>query len=144
MSKDESADKVDRTVTRLLHAWGQRDEHARAEALRVVYRELRRQAAAHLRRECPGHTLSPTDVVHETYLRPAQQHVLWQNRAQFFSVASHMMRRVLVDHARTRLALKRAALRVELTESVVAYAAVRHLDLLSLDEAPAAFSARQN
>jgi RNA polymerase sigma factor (TIGR02999 family) len=73
----------------------------------VVYDELRRRAAARLRRERPGHTLHPTDLVHETYLRLCAQNPAWQNREQFFAVASQLMRRILVDHARARAAAKR-------------------------------------
>jgi RNA polymerase sigma factor (TIGR02999 family) len=121
-------------VTALLNAWRQGDAVAGDEALGVVYQELRRRAAARLRAERAGHTLSPTEVVHETYLRLATQHRAWQNRGQFFGLACQMMRRVLVDYARTRRRAKRAAPRVTLTEGV-ALAPALDLDLLAVDAA---------
>ena len=76
----------------------------------MVHQELRRRAAARLRRERPGHVLQPTALVHEAYLRLVdQRHTEWQNRAHFFAVASEMMRRILVDHARRRKMAKRSA-----------------------------------
>ena len=75
----------------------------------VVHQELRRRAAARLRHERPGHVLQPTALVHEAYLRlVGQRHTDWQNRAHFFAVASEMMRRILVDHARRRKMAKRS------------------------------------
>jgi RNA polymerase sigma factor (TIGR02999 family) len=74
----------------------------------VVYRELRRRAAAYLRHERPGHTLQPTALVHEAYVRLVdQKRAAWVNRAQFFAIASQMMRRILVDHARAHKMAKR-------------------------------------
>ncbi len=108
-------------ITALLQAWSQGDVEARDRLMPLVYDELRRRAARHLRRERPGHTLQPTALVHETYLRLlGQDRAAWQNRSQFFAVASQMMRRILVDHARTRQAAKRPAakLRVTLDEAV--------------------------
>jgi RNA polymerase sigma factor (TIGR02999 family) len=95
-------------VTLLLHAWAAGDSDARERALSLVYGELRRRAAAQLRRERQGHTLQPTALVHEAYIRLVGQHRTdWQNRAQFLAVASQMMRRILVDRARARHARKR-------------------------------------
>jgi RNA polymerase sigma factor (TIGR02999 family) len=114
----------------------------------VVYDELRRRAAAHLRRERSGHTLQPTALVHEVYLRLANQdRADWQNRAQFFAVASQIMRRVLVDRARARKMAKRSGrwARVSLVEDV-AHAAPRDVDVLDLDLALdelAAFDSRK-
>jgi RNA polymerase sigma factor (TIGR02999 family) len=125
-------------VTRLLHAWHQGDETARDELIPVVYRALRRRAAAHLRHERSAHTLHPTDLVHETYLRLCAQDPAWQNREQFFAVASRLMRRILVDHARARGAAKRGGgLRVTMAPSGGAAAAVDPADpdLLDLDRA---------
>jgi RNA polymerase sigma factor (TIGR02999 family) len=93
-------------VTELLRAWNAGDLDARDRAMALVYRELRRRAAIHLRRERPGHTLQPTALVNEAYIRLVDQRdAVWQNRAQFLAVVSQMMRRILVDHARARLAL---------------------------------------
>jgi RNA polymerase sigma factor (TIGR02999 family) len=122
-------------VTRLLQAWSEGDADARDRLIPVVYDELRRRASAHLRRERRDHTLRPTDLVHETYLRLCEQNAAWQNREQFFGVASRLMRRILVDHARARGAAKRGrALRVTLVEGLVG-AAVEEPDLLDLDAA---------
>jgi RNA polymerase sigma factor (TIGR02999 family) len=77
--------------------------------VRLVYTELRRQAHLALQREGDGHTLQPTALVHEAWLRLADQRAQWESRAQFFAIAAQTMRRVLVDHARTRRALKRGA-----------------------------------
>jgi len=122
-------------VTRLLQAWGQGDEGARDRLIPIVYQELRKRAAANLRRERSGHTLRPTDLVHETYLRLCEQEAGWQNRDQFFGVASRLMRRILVDHARARAAAKRGAgLHVTLAEPQ-APAAASEPDVLDLDAA---------
>lgn len=95
-------------VTALLRAWTAGDDAALDALVPVVYTELRRQAARAMRRESTGHTLSPTALVHEAYVRLVQaERVPWQNRAQFFGVAARLMRRVLVDHARARHAAKR-------------------------------------
>jgi RNA polymerase sigma factor (TIGR02999 family) len=76
----------------------------------LVYRELRRRAASYLRAERPDHTLQPTALVHEAYLRLVDQRsVSWANRSHFFGIAAQLMRRILVDHARRRQAAKRAA-----------------------------------
>ncbi len=73
-----------------------------------LYGELRRRAAAYLRRERPGHTLQPTALVHEAYLRLIDQRTAWQNRIQFVAMAAQMMRRILVDHARRHQMAKRS------------------------------------
>jgi RNA polymerase sigma factor (TIGR02999 family) len=102
-----------------------------------VYRELRQQAGGFLRHEAPGHTLQPTALVNEVYLRlVAQQRVAWQNRAHFLGIAAQLMRRVLVDYARARAAVKRPrrALQMALDEHIGA-AEPRSCDLLALDRA---------
>lgn len=133
-------------VTRLLKAWGDGDSGARDRLIPLIYAELRRQAASQLRRERPGHTLRPTDLVHETYLRLRAQNAAWENRHQLFVVASQLMRRILVDHARRRAAAKRGrGLRVTLVEGM-AEASRPDPDLLDLDAALdelAALDARQ-
>jgi RNA polymerase sigma factor (TIGR02999 family) len=96
------------TVSELLVAWSEGDMTAREALVPLVHRELRRRAAAYLRRERRDHTLQPTALVNEAYLRLlGQQRASWQNRAQFFAVAAQIMRRVLVDYARARQAAKR-------------------------------------
>jgi len=97
-----------REATELLLRFGTGDPGARDDLLPLVYDELRRIAARFLRRERPGHTLQPTALVHEAYLRLIdQQRVDWRNRAQFVGLAAVMMRRVLVNHARNRSTAKR-------------------------------------
>src|SRR3954470_24202960 len=109
-----------REVTELLRAWGSGDTDAPDALARLVYAELRRQARLTLRRESNGHTLQTTALVHEAWLRlDAQQGVQWESRAQFFAVAAQMMRRVLVDHARARRALKRGGAPVQVTLGAV-------------------------
>ena len=127
----------------LLRAWGRGNDRARDELLPLIYRELRRRAAGYLRRERPDHTLQPTALVHEAYLRlVGPQRVAWQNRAHFFAVASQAMRRILVDHARARRATRRpgGALRVVLDDRMGA-TEPRRLDLLALNDALTALTA---
>jgi RNA polymerase sigma factor (TIGR02999 family) len=126
-----------RDVTTLLYAWRGGDAHARDELMLVVYDELRRRAAAYLRRERRSHTLEPTALVHEAYLRlVSQDRADWQNRAQFFGVASQMMRRILIDHARGRRMAKRSGqwVRTPLDEAVAGQAPP-DVDVLDLDRA---------
>jgi len=122
-------------VTTLLRAWGRGDVQARDALLPMVYRELRRRAAQYLRRERQDHTLQPTALVHEAYLRLiGQDRVAWQSRAHFFGVAAQMMRRILVDHARARHAAKRpGALKVSLDEQALS-TQPRECELLLLDQ----------
>ena len=95
-------------VSELLARWSGGDPAALERLLPLVYAELRRQAQRQLGGEREGHTLQPTALVHEAYLRLiAQRDVQWQNRAHFFGVAAQLMRRILVDHARARAAAKR-------------------------------------
>jgi len=97
-------------ITVLLRRLRQGDEGAADELLRVVYEELRRIAHAYMGREAAGHTLQTTALIHEAWLRLADQTRLdWRDRIHFFGIAAQMMRRVLVDHARARLADKRGA-----------------------------------
>ena len=104
------------SVTALLRAWGAGDAQASDSLVRLVYAELRRQAGLALRRERDGHTLQPTALVHEAWLRLGDQHdARWESRAQFFAIAAQTMRRVLLDHARTRHALKRGGGAVQVT-----------------------------
>jgi RNA polymerase sigma-70 factor, ECF subfamily len=123
-------------VTTLLRAWSGGDLQARDRLMPLVYAELHRRAAACLRRERQGHTLQPTALVNEAYLRLVDQRVLWQNRAQFLGVAAQMMRRVLVDHARRGHMAKRSGrwVRVTLAEQVAEMPA-RDVQLLDLDAA---------
>jgi RNA polymerase sigma factor (TIGR02999 family) len=124
-------------VTRLLHDWANGSQDALARLIEIVYPELRRIAGAHLRRERPDHTLQPTALVSEAYLRLAQHPDRdWQGRAHFFAVAAHVVRGILVDHARARHAAKRGsgAVRIELSDAA-AQTPAPPLDLLDLDDA---------
>jgi len=106
-------------ITRLLLDWSGGDEGALARLFPLVYDELRLMAQSHLRRERSAHTLQRTALVHEAFLRLVdQQSVNWQSRAQFFALASQMMRRILVDHARRRRTAKRGSdpVRVDLED----------------------------
>jgi RNA polymerase sigma factor (TIGR02999 family) len=95
-------------LTGLLVAWSNGQEPAGGLLVEGVYTELRRLALGRLRRERPGHSLSPTALVHEAYLKLIdQRRVRWQNRAHFFAIAARHMRRILVEHARARGAAKR-------------------------------------
>jgi len=124
-------------VSRLLKAWGRGDLQARDDLIPVVYRELRRRAGAYLRRERQDHTLQPTALVHEAFMRlVGQERVAWQNRAHFFAIASHMMRRILVDYAREHQAAKRpgAGIKVVLDDRIGA-APPPACGLIDLDQA---------
>jgi RNA polymerase sigma factor (TIGR02999 family) len=104
----------DHELTRLLRAWQDGAAGAGTELVPLVYRELRKIAAARLRAERDGHTLQPTALVHEAWVRlMRQQGADWQSREQFFAIAARMMRRILVDHARRRQAAKRGEAPIE-------------------------------
>lgn len=126
-------------VTALLRAWAAGDARASDSLVELVYDELRRQARLALRRENEGHTLQPTALVHEAWLRLGDQRdARWESRSQFFAVAAQTMRRVLLDHARARGALKRGggAEQVALTDSTAATDTdVDAVDLIALDAA---------
>lgn len=134
-------------VTELLQAWGGGDTGARDRLMTLVYQDLRRRAAAYLRRERPGQTLQPTELVHEAYLRLVDQRCVWHNRVHFFAVASQMMRRILVDRARARRMARRSGQwsRITLNEAVNGREPP-DVDVLALDAALtelAAFDARK-
>jgi RNA polymerase sigma factor (TIGR02999 family) len=96
-------------LTRLLQSWQQGDESAADQLLPLVYTELRKIAANRMRGERSGHTLQPTVLVHEAWMKLADQRNDWQSRGQFFAVAARAMRRILVDHARRRSSAKRGS-----------------------------------
>ena len=128
---------VKNAVSGLLRAWGKGNLQAREELMPLVYAQLRRQAAACLRSERPDHTLQPTALVNEAYLKLiGQERVVWQNRAHFYGVAAQMMRRILVDHARRHRRGKRfgTAIKVVLDERLVS-ADPPDCDVLLLDQA---------
>lgn len=131
------------SVTQLLQKWQSGDPQALDQLIPLVYEELRRQAARHLRRERPNHSLQTTALIHEAYLRLVDaQDVVWQGRAHFFAVAANLMRRVLVEHARKKSAGKRggSAIRLALDEAMP-QADAPDVDLLAVDEALARLEA---
>ena len=124
-------------VTDLLDAWSHGDKEALDKLMPLVYDELRRLARQHMRRERAGHTLQTTALVNEAYMRLVdQRRAQWQNRGQFFGIAARLMRRILVDHARSRHRLKREghALKVSLDEAATV-SQEQSTDLLALHEA---------
>lgn len=125
------------SVTRLLIAVTDGDRAAVDSLLPLIYDELRRLAAGYLRRERPDHTLQPTALVHEAYLRLVDQtQVSWQNRAHFVGVAAQMMRRILVDHARAHTSQKRGGDYEKLSlDENIDKAVQRSTELIALDEA---------
>jgi RNA polymerase sigma factor (TIGR02999 family) len=127
-------------VTVLLRAWSKGDLEAGERLIPLVYAELRRQAARYLRRERRDHTLRPTALVHEAYLRLAgQKPGAWQGRGQFFGVAAQVMRRILVDHARRHKAGKRGGswcrVSLDAIDRQGVPAAAGDVDLVALEEA---------
>ena len=129
-------------ITGLLKAWGDGDEAARDRLARHVYPELRRMARRYMKNERPGNTLQATALVHEVYLRLVEvSQVEWNARAQFFAVAAQMMRRILVDAARTRGSQKRGgtASKVNIEETAVMSPSPDR-SILALDEALTEFS----
>lgn len=124
-------------VTQYLVEWNEGNPDALDKLMPLVYGELRRLARGYLRRERPGHTLQPTALVHEAFLRLIDQNaVRWQNRAHFFGIAAQMMRRILVNHAVNRRAGKRggSARKVSLDEAT-GLAEHRDIDVIALNEA---------
>ena len=124
-------------VTQLLLAWNDGDRAALDHLMPIVYDELRRLAHHHMRFEAPNHTLQATGLVNEAYIRLIDQNrVNWQNRAHFFGAAAQIIRRILVDHARSRHRLKRGggAVKVSLCDGIDAAESVE-LNLVGLDDA---------
>jgi RNA polymerase sigma-70 factor (ECF subfamily) len=124
-------------VTRILHDWSGGDPEAPERLMPFVYDELRRLARVFLSRERGGHTLQPTALVHEAYVRLVDQtRVNWQNRAHFYGIAASMMRRVLIDHARAHSAEKRGGAAIRLSiDDVQLPIEQRAAGLVALDEA---------
>ncbi len=140
-------DRSDHEVTRLLADLSRGDPDAANRLAPLVYAELHRLAEFAMQRESAGHTLQPTELVHEAFLRLiGQRNVSWQNRSQFYGIAAQAIRRILIDHARRRRTAKRDhGLRVTLDESI-GRAPDRGIDLIALDDALeqlAALDARQ-
>jgi len=133
-------DSGQKNITEMLHQWS----HGRAEVMNdllpLIYEELHQRAAAYLRRERPNHTLQATALVNEAYLKLiAQREDNWENREHFFSIAAQAMRRILVDHAKTRRRQKRGGSKEDLPleEALLAAASEQDVDVVALDEAMA-------
>lgn len=124
-------------VTQLLIDWSRGNKAALDQLLPVVYQELRRLASGYLRRERPDHTLQPTALIHEAYLRLVDQDLpQWEGRAHFFGVAARLMRQILVDHARGRAAARRGGDQQKLPlDAVPLFSDQQTAELLTLDEA---------
>jgi len=127
---------IEPDLTALLRDASEGDQNALDRLMPLVYGELRKIAASYLRQERKDHTLQPTALVHEAYLRLThQKDVAWQNRAHFFGIAAQMMRRILVDHARKRQAAKRDASAWKVATAEVDDGAESAPELLALDRA---------
>ena len=125
-------------VTQLLVNWSKGDHASLEQLMPLVYGELRRLAGAYLRRERSNHTLQSTALVHEAFMRLVQQQdVQWRNRAHFYAIAAQMIRRILVDYARSQHAEKRGsgAIKLELDEAMAVPQAGSDIDLLGLNDA---------
>ena len=125
-------------ITQLLVDWSKGDQAALEKLMPLVYDELRRLASNYLRRERASHTLQPTALVNEAYLKLVdQRHARWQNRAQFFGISAQLMRRILVDHARQHQAAKRGGSKQQRLSITSAERVAKQpdIDLLALNEA---------
>jgi RNA polymerase sigma factor (TIGR02999 family) len=124
------------TLTVLLRRWSAGDPDALAQITSLVYGQLRILASGYLKRERPGHTLQPTALINEAYLRLLAQHQAFESRRQFYGVAAHLMRTILVDHARAHRAAKRGGDQQNLSiDTIEPSGRARAIDLLALDEA---------
>jgi RNA polymerase sigma-70 factor (ECF subfamily) len=126
-----------KAITQLLEAWREGDEAARDELMTVVYQELHRLAHHYMKHELPGHTLQTSALVNEAYMRLIDQNnVQWQNRAHFYGIAAQMMRRILVDYARSRRYAKRGGgIRDLSLEEALIMSQERNEEVVALDEA---------
>ena len=133
----DDSDSPSGAITQWLLDWGRSDKKGLDQMLPVVYEELHRMAANYLSREATGHTLQPTALVHEAYLRLVdQRRVDWRNRAQFLGLAASMMRRILVNHARDRAARKRGGNPERVSLSLVESPSGRpDVELIALEDA---------
>jgi RNA polymerase sigma-70 factor (ECF subfamily) len=124
-------------ITQLLKDWGNGDQAARDQLMPLVYEELRRMAHQHMRKERPGHTLQTSALVNEAFVRLVDQsEVEWQNRAHFFGIAAQMMRRILVDYARSRQYAKRGGGAQQVSFDEALFASEERADeVVALDDA---------
>ena len=129
-------DKQPSEITQILHDWNNGDEAAKEHLLPFVYDELKRQARFLMARERPNHTLQPTALVHEAFMKLSEQSGIdWQNRSHFYGFASRMMRQILVDHARLHAAAKRGSSPIHFSLDDVQIPIEERADsILALDE----------
>ena len=124
-------------MSTILRAWSDGDQSALEKLTPIVYDELRRLARRHMQHERPGHSLQATALVNEAYMRLVDyKRMQWQNRAHFFAVSSQLMRRILVEHARKRIKVKRGdgAQHVSLEDAIIV-GSERPMDMVALDDA---------
>lgn len=134
--RDTAITSASQKVTELLCAWRNGSQHALERLIPIVYQDLRRVARQHLLGERAGHSLQPTAIVHEVYMRLVNYpQVQWQDRAHFFAVSAQLVRRILVDHARKRNLKRGAGVKYVALELVPFAGADRSRDLVALDEA---------
>ncbi|MEK7725490.1 MAG: sigma-70 family RNA polymerase sigma factor [Acidobacteriota bacterium] len=132
------ASEKSKEITEMLHAWSEGKPEALDLLLPFVYEELHRQARRYLRREQENHTLQPTALINEAYLKLIEQKgVRFESRTHFFAIAANLMRQILVDHARTKHRLKRGGVNSDLPleEALLVTADEKNIDLIALDEA---------
>jgi RNA polymerase sigma factor (TIGR02999 family) len=123
------------TITQLLERWSAGDQQAMDQLMPLVQDELRKVARGFLRHERPNHTLQPTALVNEAYIRIiGRQAVHWEGRAHFIAISANMMRRILVDHARKRRAAKRGSAATLVTFDEKVNSPLRDIDLIELDD----------
>lgn len=129
--------KRNHSITQILREWSDGNREALEELMPLVYDELHKQARRYLRRERANHTLQTTALIHEAYLKLIDQNVNWESRTHFFAVAANMMRRILVDHARTKHREKRGGSGEDLPfeEALLVVSDEKSIDLIALDEA---------
>lgn len=126
----------EKEITRILHEWNERGRDGEARLLAQVYDELKRQARLLMARERSGHTLQPTALVHEAFLKLGDgSKIEWKDRSHFYGIISRMMRQILVDHARTRTAAKRGSATIHLSiEDVQVSVEQRAGSIVAVDE----------
>lgn len=128
------ADPSSKPITQLLHEWRDGNQQALDQLMPLVYDELRQLAAHHLKSERPSHTLQPTALVHEAYVRLVNLNVPWQDRAHFFAVAARLLRRILVDHAKSHRREKRGGGLIRVTLNDYLASAEPGDDIIALDD----------
>lgn len=133
-----SAKAENQSITKLLHEWSRGKREVLDELVPLIYSELHRQAHNYLRHERAGHTLQTTALINEAFLKLADQEEMeWESRTHFFAIAANTMRRILIDYARAKNRKKRGgdAIRLSLSDQMLAVADERTVDLIALDVA---------